>query len=325
LAFVDVRMPPGWDGIETVRRIWNVDPALEVVICTAYSDYSWQETVRILGRTDRLLVLKKPFDNVEVRQMATALLRKWELARKVEQQTRAIREAHQETIHRLVRASLHRDEETGAHIQRTGWYSELMAQAVGWDSEAIEQIRLAAPMHDIGKIGIPDSILRKPGKLTPEEVAVMRSHTLIGAKMLEGSTSPVLRMARDIALCHHEHWDGRGYPAGLAGASIPETARIVAIVDVYDALSHDRVYHKAFSEEEILRFLREGRGSHFDPHLVDVFLSLLPEMRAIAQAVPDNDDERNVVVWHDECEISPAPPIFVPERSFSMGEAALVC
>jgi putative two-component system response regulator len=204
------------------------------------------------------------------------------------------RRAHEETIHWLVKVSMYRDEETGAHIQRTGWFSEMLAATTGWRSELVDQIRLAAPMHDLGKIGIPDAILRKPGKHTREETAVMQTHTLLGAKMLAGATTPVLAMAREIALCHHERWDGSGYPSGLSGTDIPEAARIVAIVDFFDAVSHDRVYRPAFPEAEVLKMLREGRGKHFDPRLLDLFLSVLPEMRAIVQAVPDeveNHDE----------------------------------
>ncbi len=206
------------------------------------------------------------------------------------------RRAHEETIHWLVKVSLYRDEETGAHIQRTGWYSELLAATAGWPRESVDQIRLAAPMHDLGKIGIPDAILRKPGKLTREEMAIMQTHTLLGAKMLAGATTPVLCMAREIAMCHHERWDGGGYPVGLTGLEIPEAARIVAIVDFYDALSHDRVYRPAFPEMEVIRMLREGRGTHFDPRLLDIFLSLLPEMRAISRAVPDEDEETAVLI-----------------------------
>jgi putative two-component system response regulator len=144
-------------------------------------------------------------------------------------------------------------------------------------------------MHDVGKIGIPDAILRKRGELTPDEQSLMRSHTVLGANMLAGSESPVFWMARDIAMYHHERWDGSGYPTGLAGEEIPEAARIVAIVDVYDALTHDRVYRKELPEAEVIRLMTEGRGTQFDPRLLDIFMSLLPEMRAIAQAAPDDE------------------------------------
>ena len=142
-------------------------------------------------------------------------------------------------------------------------------------------------MHDIGKIGIPDAILHKTTKLTPEEVAVMQLHTVIGAKMLSGSTSTVLQLARDIAIAHHERWDGRGHPFGLSGVDIPESARIVAVADVYDALTHDRVYRAALSEPKVVQMIAAERGKHFDPRFADVFMSVLPEMREIAFAVPD--------------------------------------
>jgi putative two-component system response regulator len=144
-------------------------------------------------------------------------------------------------------------------------------------------IRLAAPMHDIGKIGIPDAILCKHGNLTAAEISIMQHHTLIGGQMLEGSFSPVLQMARDIALTHHEQWDGSGYPRGLVGTSIPEAGRIVSIVDVFDALSHARVYRPAFKDAEVEQMMWAGRGTRFDPHILDDFMSLRPEMWAIAR------------------------------------------
>jgi putative two-component system response regulator len=146
---------------------------------------------------------------------------------------------------------------------------------------------MAAPMHDVGKIGIPDAVLRKPGKLTDEEFEIMKTHAILGAEMLAGSESDVMQLAQEIALSHHERWDGRGYPHGLAGTAIPESARILAIVDVYDALSHDRVYRAAFSEPEVLSMMLEGNGTQFDPHLLECFLSVLPEIRTLSDAHPD--------------------------------------
>jgi cyclic di-GMP phosphodiesterase len=317
LAFVDVRMPPGWNGLETVKRIWQVDRQIQVVVCTAYSDYSWSEMIAELGETDCLLILKKPFDNIEVRQLASALVAKWNLAKcanrtmeelqqTVREQTRAIRNAYDETVYRLVRASLCRDEETGAHIRRTGLCSELLAAAAGWEPERIEQLRLAAPMHDVGKIGIPDAILQKRGQLTPEEQTIMRAHTVLGANMLAGSESPVFWMAQDIAMYHHERWDGAGYPSGLAGEDIPEAARIVAIVDVYDAVTHDRVYRKEFPEAAVHKMMLDGRGTHFDPRLLDIFTSLLPEMRAIAMAAPDEEGSLDAALGRRGC--APSTP-----------------
>jgi putative two-component system response regulator len=210
-----------------------------------------------------------------------------ELQSKVREQTRTIRVAHEETIHRLVTASMYRDEETGTHIRRVGMYSALMAEALGWSWDAVESIRMAAPMHDIGKIGIPDAILQKPGRLTDEEYEVMKRHTVIGGEMLAGSGSPVLELGRTIALNHHERWDGQGYPIGLVGDNIPESARIVAIADVYDAVTHDRVYRPALPEDQAIAVLESGLGTHFDPCLLRLFLTMLPEMRRIARDTPD--------------------------------------
>jgi HD-GYP domain-containing protein (c-di-GMP phosphodiesterase class II) len=148
---------------------------------------------------------------------------------------------------------------------------------------------MAAPMHDVGKLSIPDAILRKPGALTPDEFEIMKGHTIVGAQLLADADTPVLRLARQIALCHHERWDGTGYPKGLAGLDIPEAARIVAIVDAYDAMTHDRVYRPALEEEVALSYMERDRGRHFDPFLFSVFLALLPEMRRIASENPDNN------------------------------------
>jgi HD-GYP domain-containing protein (c-di-GMP phosphodiesterase class II)/CHASE1-domain containing sensor protein len=210
-----------------------------------------------------------------------------QLRQSQEAKVKAIRLAQEETIHRLVRASLCRDEETGMHIKRTGLLSESLAQAAGWSENDAEIIRLAAPMHDVGKIGIPDAVLRKPGKLMPAEYDIMKTHTLIGAKMLEGSLSSILSMAHDIALCHHERWDGRGYPQGLSGLAIPEAARILSIVDVFDALSHDRVYRAEMPDEEVLQLMSKGVGTQFDPALLAVFFAHYEELRRIAQENPD--------------------------------------
>ena len=220
--------------------------------------------------------------------IAVSIDRKTCLETKVHAQTADIRRAEEEVIHRLVSASQWRDEETGMHIRRTGLLSEMLAKVAGWSAAEIEMIRQAAPMHDVGKIGIPDAILQKPGRLTPSEFDVMKTHTLIGAEMLAGSKVPMLQMAREIALNHHERWDGHGYPNGFAGQQIPESARIVAIVDVYDALTHDRVYRRAMSEEKALTIMQAGAGTQFDPLLLTFFFLHLSEMRRIGEEYPDD-------------------------------------
>jgi CHASE1-domain containing sensor protein len=220
------------------------------------------------------------------------------LEEKVREQTTDIRRAHEEVVDRLISAAQWSDEETGMHIRRTGLLSEVLARSAGWFGDDVEAIRQAAPMHDIGKIGIPDAILQKPGKLTTEEFAVMKTHTRIGADILAGSESSMLQMARDIALNHHERWDGKGYPRGLAGKAIPECARIVAIVDVYDALTHDRVYRPALPESEVLTIMQQGAGTHFDPLLMTFFFLHFSEIRRIAQEHPDESKVgKHVFTW----------------------------
>jgi len=206
------------------------------------------------------------------------------LEREVRKRTQQIREREEEIALRLVSAADSRDDgETGSHIRRLGLYSELMAKHLGWDQNMIDAIRIAAPMHDIGKIGIPDHILRKPGSLTKAEFEVMKQHPEIGARILSHSNSELVQMARDISLSHHERWDGSGYPSGQSGAQIAISARIVAIVDVFDALIHKRVYKSAMSIEEALDIMREQRGKHFDPELFDLFLELREQMEEIAE------------------------------------------
>jgi putative two-component system response regulator len=296
LVTLDISMPGG-SGLDLLDRIKSEQPDIAAIMLTAEGDTAKAIRALSAGAYGYLL---KPIEKQELLiQAKNALERRnmviekrlytQNLESKVREQTQTIRLAYEQTIHRLVKASLYRDEETGAHIKRTGWYSELLAASIGWDAARVDQIRLAAPMHDIGKIGIPDAVLCKPGKLSPAEYAVMQTHAEIGAKLLAGSDDPVLQMAHEIALSHHERWDGTGYPRRLQGAEIPESARIVAIVDVFDALSHDRVYRPAMSPDKVLSILQEGRGSHFDPHLLDAFFSLLPEMYAIAASISDDD------------------------------------
>ncbi len=214
------------------------------------------------------------------------------LEKRVRQQTADIRSAQEELLFRLATASQHRDEETGMHIRRTGVLSRALARTIGWVGDELEAIRQAAPMHDIGKIGIPDAILRKPGKLTPEEFEVMKTHTVIGAEIFAGSRVPMLQMAREIALNHHERWDGKGYPRGLSGKSIPESARIVAIVDCYDALTHDRVNRPAVTEDAAVATMQKESGKHLDPDLLAEFFRHLPEMRRLAEEHPEENGSR---------------------------------
>ncbi len=195
--------------------------------------------------------------------------------------------AQQDTIFRLAKAAEYRDEDTAAHIMRMSHYSAALAKAWGMDDAQVNDLRLASIMHDVGKLGIPDSILQKRGKLSPDEFSMMKEHTLIGAKILSGSNVPVLQMSEVIALCHHEKWDGSGYPHGLAGDRIPIEARIVAICDVFDALTTKRVYKPAFSVDDTLDYIRANTGTHFDPELVTLFLDNLETILHIRDKYPN--------------------------------------
>jgi methanogenic corrinoid protein MtbC1 len=192
--------------------------------------------------------------------------------------------AEAEIVRRLSMAVEFRDEDTGAHIERIGRFSTLLAEQVGMDPEFCERISHAAPLHDVGKVAIPDSILLKPGPLTPQERAIVETHAEEGYRLVRGSSSAILEMAATIALSHQEKWDGTGYPRGLAGEAIPIEGRIVAIADVFDALTSDRVYRKAFPVDEAVKIMLEQRGRHFDPVLLDAFMEVLARSGADARA-----------------------------------------
>lgn len=215
------------------------------------------------------------------------LLMEEQLEREVLKRTRQIRDREEQISLCLLGAAGCRDQETGAHIRRIGLYCAAMAEALGWSRAQVEQIRLAAPMHDIGKIGIPDHILQKPDVLESHERTIMETHASIGASMLSGTGIDMMDLASDISRCHHERWDGSGYPSGLSGEAIPIGARITAIVDIYDALVHKRVYKPAFDETRTLEIMSDMAGSHIDPTLFDLFKTLLPKMRNIRETVQD--------------------------------------
>ena len=200
-----------------------------------------------------------------------------------------LRETRMQIIERLGRAAEYKDNETGLHVIRMSHYAQVLALAAGWSEVDAEELLAAAPMHDIGKIGIPDHILLKPGPLSPEEWAVMRSHPRIGADIIGEHRSTVLRLAREIALGHHEKWDGSGYPQGLAGEAIPASARIVAIADVFDALTTARPYKQAWTVEAAIEQVRKDAGKHFDPMLVELFMGVLPQVLAIRERWKEDD------------------------------------
>lgn len=291
-------MMPEMDGLGLVRQIYQYveeKPYVYVILLTSKGDK--KDVIQALSEKGVDDYITKPFDPGELQARVGVGERTVKLERAlkeyslglekiVQKQTLVIRQTKEETIYRLLAALETRDDETGGHVRRIALLSALMAEALGWSENDSEDLRLASPMHDIGKIGVPDAILRKPGPLTEAEFEIMKTHTTIGARILAGSEFAMLRMAHDVALSHHEKWSGAGYPEGLAGENIPEAGRIVALVDVYDALSHDRVYHKAVSEADVLKLMREGRGTHFDPRMFDQFMALLPQIRKIKAENP---------------------------------------
>lgn len=290
LVLLDLNMPY-LNGFEVMAQLREMAPTslCPVVVLTAQCGQDVLLRALREGAND---FLHKPFHRQEllarVHNLLLVELERQRLQRDrsalvhtVLQQSDEVHRLQVDTVHRLAQAAELRDNETGAHVLRMSQTSALLAKEVGWDDHACELLRHASPMHDIGKIGIPDGILLKPGALTPDERAVMQTHTTVGAALLSGSDDELMCMARDIALNHHEKWDGTGYPNGLAGTAIPEPARIVAVADVYDALTSERPYKPAWPVDRAVHFMREQAGKHFDPDILQRFLAVLPQVEAI--------------------------------------------
>jgi putative two-component system response regulator len=191
---------------------------------------------------------------------------------------RKIREAHIQTVRSLRAAAGYKDNEPDLHATRTGHYARVLALAAGYGAAAADDLFLVAPLHDLGKIGVPDAILHKPGPLTPSERAAMQRHTVIGARIVGEHAGGLLRLASSVALSHHEKWDGTGYPHGLSGSAIPRAARLVAVVDVFDALTNVRAYKHAWPAEDAIAFIERASGTHFDPELVAAFTDCAPRI-----------------------------------------------
>jgi len=304
LVLLDVMMP-GMDGFEVARRIREdqVDGDVPIMIVTSLTDKQDRLRAVEIGVND---FITKPIDKTELKVRTASLLKmkevqdaikehKAKLEETVEKRTtglrkaledmaeaqRKTRDAHLDTLRRLSIAAEYKDEDTAAHIHRMGRYSALIARNLGLSPGEVEVILHASPMHDVGKIGIPDIILLKPGKLEEEEWKTMQEHTVIGGRILYGSSSKVVQAGEVIALSHHEKWDGSGYPKGLAGEDIPLWGRICGVADVFDALTSNRPYRKALSNEKAIEIIKEGRGKHFDPHVIDVFFENLDEVLSI--------------------------------------------
>jgi two-component system, response regulator RpfG len=296
LVLVDYQMPE-IDGIEFVRRLRLMPEYAHVpmVMVTVHDDRKVRYAALDAGITD---FLTKPIDTRECLARCRNLLtlRRQQLALEdkgrllegmVQEATAEVRQREKETLFRLAKAGEFRDEDTGNHVIRMARYSRLIAEAIGMDPQEAETIELAAPLHDIGKIGLPDHILLKADKLTEVEAKVMQRHPVIGYEILKDSPSKYLRMGALIALGHHEKFDGSGYPYGLVGDHIPLPARIVAVADVYDALTSRRPYKAAWLSDEAFKYLQSNRRGHFDPALVDAFVGAREDALAIQEELKD--------------------------------------
>jgi cyclic di-GMP phosphodiesterase len=284
LLLLDLHLD-GMDGFEVLERLRSDEesgPSVPVLVLTGDADSAARDRAFDLGARDFLI---KPPDSREIlarvrNLLMTHLLRKrveshaLELESRVEARTRELERLKLELLNRLAVVAEYRDDVTGTHQERVGIIAGLISRDAGVDERATELIRRAAPLHDIGKVAIPDAILFKPGGLDKAEFSVMRSHTLIGARMLQDGDFPLLWTAEKIALTHHERWDGRGYPLGLKGRATPLPGRITAVADVFDSLTHARPYRAPLAPEEALGWIERDAGSHLDPHLVPVLRAL---------------------------------------------------
>tara|TARA_B100001059_G_scaffold78041_1_gene75831 strand:+ start:465 stop:1460 length:996 start_codon:yes stop_codon:yes gene_type:complete len=274
LILLDIMMPD-MNGFE-VCEILKSTPALShipIIFVTALGDESDEFKGFELGAVD---YITKPISPAIVRARVKTHL---SLV-----QAEQLKQAHVDLVHRLGRAAEYKDTDTGEHIARMSQYSKLLALEFGMGEQQAELLRQAAPMHDVGKIGIPDAILLKPGRLTPDEFDHMKQHATIGAQILANSSSPLLQLAHKLAIEHHEKWDGSGYPYGLKGEQISVEGRIVAIADVFDALTSKRPYKEAWGVEEALEHMQAQAGKHFDPHLINLFVNKLDAIIAIKNA-----------------------------------------
>lgn len=278
IILLDVMMPD-IDGFEVCRRLKAESSTrhIPVIFVTAMEEIKDEAHGFELGAVDYIhKPVSPPIVQARVRMQLAIHDQNRELERKVRERTAELNETRLQIIRRLGRAAEFRDNETGMHVIRVSHYCRLLAHAAGMNEEDVELIFNASPMHDIGKIGIPDRILLKPGKLDDEEFRTMQSHAKIGAEILGMHRSPLLDMAYTIALTHHEKWNGRGYPCGLSGDDIPLVGRIAAIADVFDALTSERPYKKPWPLPQALELIQSEAGQHFDPKLVAKFCEIFP-------------------------------------------------
>lgn len=273
MVLLDIGLPDT-DGVALCRRLKSIDTgkAVRIIFVTSYRDPEREAAGFDAGCVDYIF---KPVSPPLVRARIAAHL--------AQVRASALESSHRDAILMLAHAGHYNDSDTGAHIWRMAAYARVLALAVGWDEEAAEQLELAAPMHDTGKLGIPHTILRKPAPLDEAEWAVMRTHPAIGHAILSQSQAPLFQLAAQVALRHHERWDGGGYPGGLRGEEIPLAARIVTLADVFDALSMRRPYKAPWPIDQITTYINDNSGAQFDPALVRCFMTVLPALLEIKQ------------------------------------------
>lgn len=274
LILLDVMMPDisGYEVCRTLKRSVKTE-RIPVIFVTAMNEIDDEAKGFDVGAVD---YIQKPVS-------ALILLRRVETHLSLVQ-AHQLERSHKEAVYMLGEAGHYNDNDTGVHIWRMAAYAKAIATALGWPAEQVNQLELAAPLHDTGKIGIPHEILKAPRKLSADEWLIMKQHTTIGADILSNADCRIFKMAVDIARSHHEKWDGSGYPQGLVAAEIPEAARIVALADVFDALTMKRPYKDAWTIDEAVAEIRKGSGSHFEPRLVDLFEQVLPELLRLKEA-----------------------------------------
>jgi putative two-component system response regulator len=315
LVLLDLNMPY-LDGFQVMEQLQELeqDSYAPILVLTAQSDRNTRIKSLEAGARD---FLGKPFDLIEVKQRIANMLeirllhnqtrdqnRLLEL--KVKERTHELEETRREAILRLGRAAEYRDNETGMHVIRMSRLSALLAKEIGLSEQECQLILQASPMHDVGKIGIPDHILLKPGKLDDKEWKTMKMHPEIGAEILSGSRSELMQMAESIALSHQERWDGSGYPHGLQGEKIPLAGRIVAVADVFDALTSKRYYKDAFSVEDSMKIIEDSSGKDFEPRLVEAFKKALPQMIKIVNELTDTEPAHILKVYRESSSNSTA-------------------
>ena len=294
MILMDVMMPD-MDGYEACRRL-KAEPRtskIPVIFITDRSEIEDEAKGLELGAVDYITKpVSSPIVKIRVATHLSLYDQSRALEKKVQERTEELTATRLEIIRHLGRAAEFKDNETGLHVIRMSHYSRLIAEAMNIDSDWSELVFNASPMHDIGKIGIPDKILLKPGKLDKNEWDIMKKHPEYGANIIGDHSSDILKMSKEIALSHHEKWDGSGYPYGLKGVNIPLSGRIIAVADVFDALTTVRPYKKAWAVEESVKHINEASGQHFDPELVFIFNQVMPEILKIkVQYAESNSDE----------------------------------